>query len=266
MRAGDAVLTLGGEGSTHVLATAAHARRLGAGTIAVRWPHELTPVARAVARRAERLCERIVRAHTPVDAILRVALVRWSADRARRAGTGRVTHYVPLGGSTPLGVLGHVNAALEVAAQVVAGALPSPARVVLPLGTAGTAAGLALGFAIAGLETAVVGARVGPWIAVSRRRTLRLAAATARFVERESGERLPRVAPDRLAVVHDVYGGAYGRPLAAGEDAAALLHERAGLTLDSTYSAKAAAAALALARSAPGPTLFWLTFDGRGLG
>ena len=91
VRTGDAVLTLGGEGSTHVLATAAHARRLGAGTVAVRWPHELTPVARAVARRAERLCERVVRAHTPVDAFLRTAVMRWSTDRAHRCGTGRTT-------------------------------------------------------------------------------------------------------------------------------------------------------------------------------
>src|SRR4051794_31686682 len=39
--AGDQVLTIGGEGSTHVLTTAALAGRLGARTRAIRWPHEL---------------------------------------------------------------------------------------------------------------------------------------------------------------------------------------------------------------------------------
>src|SRR5256885_1804915 len=55
------------------------------------------------------------------------------------------TVFVPLGGSTPLGTLGHVNAALELAEQVAAGALPEPAAVVVPLGSGGTAAGLLLG-------------------------------------------------------------------------------------------------------------------------
>ena len=264
VRPGDTVLTLGGEGSTHVLATAAHGRRLGAAVVAVRWPHEMTPLARAVAERAAELATRVVRARSVVEAFVRVGAMRWRAARTARRG-GPATHYVPLGGSAPLGVLGHVNAALELAAQVAAGVLPAPARVVVPLGTAGTAAGLLLGFAIAGLDMTVVGARVGPRLAVTRRRTLRMAEATARLIERASGERLPRPSPRRLVVAHDVYGGAYGRPLAAGERAAALLRDAGGLVLDATYSAKAAAAALALARSAPGPTLFWLTFDGRGL-
>jgi 1-aminocyclopropane-1-carboxylate deaminase/D-cysteine desulfhydrase-like pyridoxal-dependent ACC family enzyme len=71
------------------------------------------------------------------------------------------------------------------------------------------------------------------------------------------------VDPARVEVAHHVYGGAYGRPLAAGEAAAATLRAAAGLTLDATYGAKAAAAALALARAGEGPVLFWVTFDSR---
>lgn len=269
VRAGDVVLTLGGEGSTHVLATAAHAARLGATTTALRWPHEGSPTATAVAGEAARLCARVLRARNAVTAVVSVAL-------------GRVRHFrdarhrvVPIGGSTPLGALGHVNAALELAAQVRAGALPLPRRVVLPLGSAGTAAGLALGFAAAALDVDVVGVRVVPRVATSGRRVLRLAAATARLIERVSvaaGERVavPRVDPRRVRVEHAFYGGAYGRVLDAGEHAATLLREAAAadstlppLTLDPTYGAKAAAAALALAAAAPGPTLFWATFDGR---
>ena len=264
VRPGDRILTLGGEGSTHVLATAVHGARLGARVTAVRWPHEMTPLARRVARLAEARAERIVHARSVVEAFARMALLRWSAHRETRRGGPR-THYVPIGGSSPLGVLGHVEGGLELASQVAAGLLPAPARVVIPLGSCGTAAGLALGFAIAGLETTVVGARVGPRLAVTRRRTLRLAEAAARLIERKSGARVPRPRADRVVVDHDVYGGAYGRPLAAGEHAAALLREAGALTLDATYSEKAAAAAVRLAGAAPGPTLFWLTFDGRGL-
>jgi D-cysteine desulfhydrase len=165
----------------------------------------------------------------------------------------------------PAGVLGSVNAALELAAQVDRGELPPPARVVVPLGSGGTAAGLALGLAIAGLDTALVGARVAPRLVSHRRRILRLAAATARLIERVTGKRVPRPDPSLVAVTHDVYGGAYGRPLATGEYEAAMLRAAPALSLDATYSAKAYTAALDFAGRHRGPTLFWLTFDGRVL-
>jgi D-cysteine desulfhydrase len=252
--AGDTVLTLGGDGSTHVLATAVHAARLGAATVAVRWPHDMSPFARAVADEARRRCARIVSARTPVDAVVRANLMRLS-QRVR---------YIPPGGSVPLGVLGSVNGALELAEQVRRGELPQPAGLVVPLGSGGTAAGLALGLAVAGLDTTVICARVAPRIVSHRRRVLRLAASAARLIEHLTGERVPRPHPSRVTVAHDVYGGAYGRPLATGEHAAAmLLARRGGLSLDATYSAKAYTAALDVARRSRGPTLFWLTFDGR---
>ena len=286
VRPGDTVLTLGGRGSTHVLATAAHARRLGARTTALRWPHECSPTALAVAREAERLCDRVVPTWSAVGAIVRVAVARFADAVApgRRARGGARRHVIPVGGSEPLGVLGHVNAALELAAQIAAGELPMPRRVVLPLGSAGTTAGLALGFAAAGLDVEVVGVRVVPRIAGSRRRVLRLADATARLIEgvsRSTNERangpggdsaptvVPRVRPEHVRVEHSFYGGAYGRELPAGAQATALLHDATAggalppLTLDPTYGAKAAAAAIALAAHESGPTLFWATFDGR---
>lgn len=250
---GDTVLTLGGHGSTHVLATATHARRLGAHTVALRWPHEMHPTAHRVLAET---AARGVRSHpawTAVDALIR-------AHWLRRAPGVR---YVPLGGSSPLGVLGHVNAALELAEQVRAGMLPEPARLVVPLGSGGTAAGLALGLAAAALGTVVVGARVGPRVAVNRRRVLGLAEGARRLIERAGGGACPAVHPDRVRVAHEVYGGAYGRPLSAGARAGAELAAVSAARCDATYSEKALAAALAAARAEPGPTLFWLTFDAR---
>ena len=248
---GDTVLTLGGDGSTHVLATAHHAQRLGARTVAVRWRHEMHDAARRVAALASSRCAEVQRTHTVVGALARVAWMRLTRSRV---------HYVPIGGSTPLGTLGHVNAALELARQVADGALPMPRRVVVPLGSGGTSAGLALGFAIAGLDTTVVAARVAPRIASNAAGVHRLARRTARLIARHAGERIPP--PRTVHVVHGWYGGAYGRPLAAGTAAARLFADELNVALEGTYSGKAAAAALALA-SEPGPTLFWLTFDGR---
>jgi D-cysteine desulfhydrase len=253
--AGDTVLTLGGEGSTHVLATAHHAARLGARTVAIRWPHEMHEAAHQVAAIARAGSHAVHEARTIVDAFVRAW---WLRQRHPD------WHWVPFGGSTPRGALGHVNAALELAAQVRAGALPAPRRIVVALGSGGTTAGLLVGLALAGLEAELVAVRVGPRIGTNRTTVLRLARRTRRLLERLTSAPLPPLPAARLRVLHEHYGGAYGRPLAAGTVAARFFAD-VGLRLEATYTAKAAAAALAIAREAEGDTVFWLTFDGRVL-
>ncbi|HUQ81143.1 MAG TPA: pyridoxal-phosphate dependent enzyme [Gemmatimonadaceae bacterium] len=250
---GDTVLTIGGEGSTHVLATAVHAARLGARTIAVRWRHDMHSAAEEVGARATVECAEVVTASNFMTAM-------WPLLRMRLTRRAR---YIPLGGSTPLGTLGHVNAALELADQVDAGEVPCPARVVVPLGSGGTAAGLSLGFAIAGMETSVLGARVGPRIGANRWRVLRLVEQTRQLITRYTGRAPPPVRGDRLVVSHDLYGGAYARPHPTAEHAAVLVDALRGWRLDATYSAKAFAVALDVAAAHSTPTLFWMTFDAR---
>jgi D-cysteine desulfhydrase len=250
---GDTVLTIGGVGSTHVLATAVHAARLGARTVAVRWRHDMHPAAHEVAERAASACAESVTAGSFLAAML--PLARWRLARRAR--------YIPLGGSTALGTLGHVNAALELADQVAAGELPEPARIVVPLGSGGTAAGLALGLAIAGLATAVLGVRVGPRIGANRWRVLRLVERTRQLIARYTGRAPPPVRGDRVVVAHDLYGGAYARPHPTAEHAAVLIDALRGWRLDATYSAKAFAVALDMAAEHDTPTLFWMTFDAR---
>jgi D-cysteine desulfhydrase len=249
---GEIVLTAGGEGSTHVLTTATYVRALGGTTRAVRWRHEMNPSALDVADRARALCARVITAPGPTIGLLRA-----------HAARGRGIRWIPPGGTSPLGMLGHVNAALELAEQVARGEMPVPARVVLPVGSGGTAAGLALGFAIAKMDTVVVGARVAPRIAAGRMRVLALAARARRYLERLSGERIPHVDRSRIEIIHTVYAGAYGRVLPGAGAAAAMLQRATGLDLDGTYSAKAFTAAHDLAGRDSGRTLFWLTFDGR---
>src|SRR5687768_9792019 len=253
--AGDTVITIGGEGSSHVLATAVHARRLGARTIALRWRHDMNPVADEVSARIGREIEGARVSATPIVPMI----------RARLLGMRSRARFIPLGGSVPSGILGHVNAALELAAQIEHDDLPLPRRIVLPLGSGGTAAGLLLGFAVADLRIEVVCARVGPAPFVNRRRVLGLAQRTAHLIRRLSGERLPQIDPAMLRIVHHVYGGAYGRPLAGADKAANILHDAAGIRLDGTYSGKAWVAALGEARGSREIVLFWLTFDAKCL-
>lgn len=253
IKPGETLITAGGEGSTHVLATAVHARRLGANVIGVRWRHEMNPSARRIARRIEDEC--VV---SRVYSNAMIAIVRAQFARLMQRST-----YIPLGGSTPLGVLAHVNAALELAGQIRAGELPLPARVVVPLGSGGTVAGLSLGFAIAGIETATVAVQVTPAIVANRFHVRRLISATARLISRLTGERVPNVPTHLLGIVRDAYGGAYGRELPAATSAARELADVSDIRLDCTYSAKAFVVARELARHAERPTLFWDTFDSR---
>jgi D-cysteine desulfhydrase len=255
----DVLLTGGGEGSTHVLATAIHAAKLGARLHAIRWRHEMHETSIRVAQRALRECASVATFSTPLTGILWVL-----AQRAGALWAGRKWIWVPFGGTSPLGILGHVNAALELADQVNAGVLPVPSNVVVPLGTGGTAAGLALGFAAAGLPTQVIGARVVPRIVSGRARVIRLARSTARWVRRRTGVDFPSVSRHAVRVANEAYAGAYGRvsPLAA--EAAAIMERAQGVHLDATYSAKAFAIALRVAREGR-PTLFWSTFDARWL-
>mmetsp|Transcript_43733 Transcript_43733/g.138439 ORF Transcript_43733/g.138439 Transcript_43733/m.138439 type:complete len:318 (-) Transcript_43733:218-1171(-) len=56
---------------------------------------------------------------------------------------------VTAGGNCPAGVLGQVGGLLELAEQIEAGAMPSPDRIYLPIGSSCTTSGLILGVALA---------------------------------------------------------------------------------------------------------------------
>lgn len=253
---GDEVVTVGGRGSTHALATAIYGRMLGARVHLVRWPQEMNGDARLV---SARIATTGAVTHDARSAATAFVVATW-LRLVRRA------RWIPAGGTSPLGTLGHVNAALELAEQVAARRMPPPARIVVPLGSGGTAAGLALGLAIAGLRTRVVCVGVVPRIVANRLRVLRLAASTARFMERATGMRFARPDTLRIEIDRTQYGGAYGRETAAGREAKEWLLRTHGVSADATYSAKALAAALSRRDpAAEGPTLFWLTYDARGV-
>jgi D-cysteine desulfhydrase len=255
VRPGAEVLTAGAIGSTHALTTVVHAKRLGASVSVIRWPQEMNDVARVVARRID----------AEADAVSATRTVPGSYLRALRMRLSRDVLWVPPGGTSPLGILGHVEAAVELAGQVAAGELPLPARIVVPLGSGGTAAGLGLGLAIAGLPTRVIGVRVVSRIVANGARVLRLASRTARLIERLApGARVPRLTADRLLVAEGHFGGAYGRETAEGRAAGEQFrHGHAPAQLEPTYTAKSFAAALTTCDGEP--TVFWLTFDSRWL-
>jgi len=251
---GDLLVTVGSSGSTHALAVALFGERLGARTRVFTWPQEEHDVSHATSTRL-RMAAQVTASRTPATAMLRASVLRLTG--------GRRVRWIPAGGSS---ALGHANAAVELADQLARTSARAPDTLVVPLGSGGTAAGLMVGLALAGLPTRVVGVRVVPRVVANRRRVMRLArAAAARFSEL-AGVAAPEIDDERLVVEQAQYGGAYARETDASRAALALVRAAGGPSLEGTYSAKALAAALARARTTPDERiLFWLTFDGRWL-
>ncbi len=251
------VLTMGGIGSHHLLATALHARRLDLATVGVVFPQPENDHVRAVRAAHSAAGARLVpiRSKYLLPAAVAATLLSIRLRQGRRA------LLVPGGGSSPLGALGFVNAGLELAAQVAEGLLPEPDEIYLAYGTGGTAAGLWLGLRLGGLQSRVVAVRVIDRIVANRLRLHALVGSIAKLLH--SG-------PD--AIRHDFHldpsleirqgylGGGYGHATQEATQSVELFARHQSLPLEPTYTGKAAAAFIARARTHPGPLLFWNTY------
>ena len=247
------ILTFGGLGTNWGLATALYSREHGLTTALALVDQPVDDHVRAQLARLEASGARIHRTHTKART---VAMLLWLL--ARNARGGRPPYLLPAGGSSRVGALGYVEAALEIAAQVEAGELPEPAHVVVPVGTGGTAAGLALGFQLAGLRSRVVGVVVNDQLRLDAPVFARLARRSARLLQ-DRGAQLGdlRLEPEMLDLTRDQIGAGYGHPTEAAGAAAALAANE-GLPLDPVYTAKAMAGLLELREEGrlDGPVLF----------
>jgi len=252
------LVTSGGIGTHHGLATAILGRSLDMATTVVCVPQPVTPhvLEQLDAMLAWGAEIRFARGVPGAAAQTVRALVR-----ARLAGERPLL--VPTGGSSALGDVGFVAAAYELADQVAAGALPEPAEIYVPVGSGGTLSGLVLGLALAGLRTRVVGVLVTDILPPGRRRLLGLARATLARLRRIDPT-LPAVAlaPDAFELTRAQLGAGYGAPSPAAREAAAIARD-AGLALETTYTAKCLAELIERLRDgrARAPSLFWNTFN-----
>jgi len=137
--------------------------------------------------------------------------------------------------------------------------------IVLPIGTGGTAAGLAAGIVLAGGTCRVVGVRVASSFFANALTARILANAALRIIaggrDRNMREKVTR---DVLEVDGSFCGAGYGRSTPAGEEAARMMEGEEGLTLDATYTAKAAALLIGRAEEGWGRglnVLFWHTLN-----
>lgn len=249
------ILTVGGTGSNHCLATTLYGRRAGFDVELLLIPQPVTDHVRMslklYARHASAL--HLGRSYDEAAAV----------ERARRAEHPSLC-YIPIGGSTPLGALGFVNAALELAAQVAGGHLPAPARVLVAAGTCGTLAGMVLGFKLAGLPTRVTGIRVVDRAVTNAGTVLALArGARELLAPHVPAAQAVAIAESDFEIDERFFGAGYGHPTPEGLEAIRRFDAEEGLKLEPTYTGKTAAAVLdAAAGGGRGPVLYWHTFAG----
>jgi D-cysteine desulfhydrase len=255
------VYSSGAVGSNFAVATALHAPRAGLEPGAICFPEPLTPEGEQ--------SHRVVCARARVVPIAHWSLLPVAAERARRRDEqegqrAQVLSQVSLSAES---LFGYVAAGLELAQQIAHQQCPAPSRIVLPIGSAASSAGILAGLSLGrkmGLNGAVVleAVRIAAWPLSRRARVVSLAVKALARLAALTGDASLQLGPRELlpiTVVTEQLGRGYPYPTPAGSAAQAAFASAGFAILDGTYSAKAAAHLLATAGQDRGPVLFWCT-------
>jgi 1-aminocyclopropane-1-carboxylate deaminase/D-cysteine desulfhydrase-like pyridoxal-dependent ACC family enzyme len=251
------VITYGGIGTNHGLATTIHARRLGLKTALVLIPQPLTDHVQENLLLDRHFGAEIHYAPNNIIGGLQTAGIYL------RHGN---VYFIPPGGSSTLGSLGYVNAALELKKQIDQGLLPEPAYIFCALGSKGTLAGLIVGTRLSGMKTRVYGVRVAMEWVTDPYKTVRLANRLVSLMRKYDKNVAPlKFTMDDLLITHDFFGAEYGAVTQEGEQALGLVGQTEGIRLDLTYTAKTMAAMLDFIKKqsevSGTPILFWHTYN-----
>lgn len=248
------VITSGGAGSNHAVATSIYGAELGLRILLWLLPEPAD----------DRVRENLLAA-LRAGAEIRIARGH-EAPSSRHFGaiTGDRPHVIPRGGTSPLGNAGFVNAAFELAAQIERREMPEPRAIYLAMGTMGSAAGLAVGLRAAGLRSRVVAVRASSPATSSEARFLAEAEATVKHL-RGLDPSFPAVEIGRGDIVLSTrhLGPGYARPTAKALRAVRAAREHGGLSLEHVYTGKALAALADDARRLTRDVvLFWNSHNG----
>lgn len=233
------LVTVGGLGSTQAMATTLFGKALGFDVCIVLFEQPVTDFALATVRGFVANGAEIVYGGGYVMTIARTLAAY------RRGGDD---YFIMPGASGPLANIGYVDAMLELAAQVDRGEAPRPDVIIVPTGSGGTLAALALGAAHLGWETEIVGVRITTALATNRLTI----GAVVRSTDRWLAKRDRRWKPVRDRARWTLYGGAlgegYGYPTPEAREGVEQVKRLTGNVGEVTYSGKALAGLRALVR------------------
>lgn len=257
-----AVMTYGGIGSNHVVATGACCKRVGLECTALLTPQQVTDVVkRNMKLMKENDIEMIL---NPNRAIREMQTI--CSFVQNKYTKGSMHYFIPTGGSNEIGATGYVNAAFELKEQVENGLIPEPDYLYVAMGSCGTVAGLTLGIRAAGLKTKVIGVAVEP-----EERSHPFATKVRCLVQKTNQLLNQKDATfplydwkdSDISVQLDFSGTEYGVPTTESLQAIKLFETAEKIPLDTTYTGKSAAGLLHAISSeayAQKIVLFWNTF------
>jgi len=257
------VLTYGSTGSNHCLATAIYAQQLGLRSISMLMPQ---PNAHYVRRNLLMSHHYGAELHLHRNRPFVVLGTMYQLLR-HRLKYGRFPQVIPLGGSSPLGVIGFVNAAFELKEQILKREIPEPDRIYVASGSLGTAAGLMLGLRTANLKSRLISVRVTDEKLVNVNSMLKLV-HKANSLLCSLDPSFPEIGFSRenTDIRHDFFGQQYALFTEAGMEAVNRIEKTEGIKLDGTYTGKAFAALIDDVKRqdlADKVLLFWNTYNSR---
>jgi D-cysteine desulfhydrase len=252
------LVTMGGSGSNHLLATALHGREHGMRTVGIIFDQPDTENVRRNKAADKGVGVELIK--TPSKYLLPIFVAAGLAKTTIK--DGKIPRLVAGGGSSPLGALGFVNAGLELSEQVANKELPEPRYIYVPYGTGGTAAGLSLGLSLGGLRSKVIAVRVIDRLMANMPRIRLLAKAICRILGSAGDDvRLPMDPCSNIKVVNRYFGSGYGYATSEAKAARKAFKDYENIDLELVYTAKAAAAFFDGAAREKEPLLFWHTFS-----
>lgn len=257
------VLTFGFAGSNHATATAFHSQKIGIRSISMLMPQ---PNARYVRQNLLMSYRSGAELHQYPDKKF-LALGTMNQMIKHMVKNGKFPKIIPVGGTSPTGVAGFVNAALELKLQIREGLLPEPDKIYVATGTCGTAVGLMIGVKLAGLKSRVVPVRVTDSQYVNINIICNLFNKTISFL-REKDPTFPnlKISKDEIELKEDFFGQKYALFTEEGINAISLIEEKEGIKLDGTYTGKALAGLSSDLRNGSlkdEVILFWNTYNNR---
>ena len=231
------IVTAGGIASTQAMATALFGRAVGLPVRIVLFDQPIT---------------RFAKDALLVDADAGAELV-WGGGyvttiyRTWRA-MGKDAYLILPGAANPLANLGYVDAMIELGDQVARGELARPDAIVLPTGSSGTLAALALGAAFLGWDTEIIGVRITLAIACNRFTIGQISSATDRFIAAREPRWTRQSKKVRFSLYGDALGRGYGFPTKDAMEGIEQMRRLTGEPGEVTYSGKALAGLRAIAR------------------
>jgi D-cysteine desulfhydrase len=247
------IVTVGGLASTQVMATSLFGKHLGLPVTAVLFDQPKT-----------RFMQESMLTSLGAGANLIYGggylSTAWKAWRA----FGPDAYFIPPGAANPLANLGYVDAIFELAEQVARGEMPRPDAIVLPTGSSGTLAAMAIGCALLGWPTEIIGVRITLAIAANRFTISSIIGSTWRFLRARVPELQSVKIRPRFSLFGAALGPGYGHPTAAALEALPQVERLIGASGEVTYSGKALVGLKAIAARPDllGKTiLFWHTLS-----